>query len=375
MKPRVLIASVSTGAGHLRAAEAVEAALHINHPNLKVMHVNAMHYVSKPFRRIYEDSYAFMVNRAPSLWASVYGATDRRKNNPDSYSLLNSFQSLNASALFECIERFEPHRILTTHFFLPHILSARIRARRFHVPLECVITDFDLHRSWVDSCVSHYYVAREKVAIKLVREGINREKITVSGIPIHPDFLKATDKSKILTKMGLHPHVPTLLVLSGGLGFGALEKTVKHLLKLKSRVQIITVAGKNEEKLKRLNALQPPSHISLVNYGYVTNMAELIACSDMVVTKAGGLTISECLAQGAAIIIYGSIPGQEQKNSAYVKLKGAAVEAENVDDLLLKVQSFLEVPEVLHRFRHNARECGKPQAAFNVADSLASHLH
>jgi processive 1,2-diacylglycerol beta-glucosyltransferase len=187
-------------------------------------------------------------------------------------------------------------------------------------------------------------------------------------------FLKDIDKAAALERLGLRAGVPTLLVLSGGLGFSALEKILQRLLTLKERLQIITVAGKNAPLRERLNRLIPPKNISIVNLGYVTNMHEIVETADLVVTKAGGLTVSECMVKGLPMVLVSPIPGQEEKNAEFVRRSGAGIVVEDPIGLAGAVHDLLISPRTMENFRHNARLFAKPLAAFTITDTLLRDL-
>jgi len=174
--------------------------------------------------------------------------------------------------------------------------------------------------------------------------------------------------------MSLDPVKPVLLVLAGGLGLSVLEKSVKQLFHLDRPVQILTVAGKNEALRERLNRLTPPPHIRLVNQGYVRNMHELLSISDLVITKPGGLTVSECLAKRRPMVLYAPIPGQEERNSDFALRHHVAVRANVPSDLPLLVEQILSNPLEQLRFQTNLAACAHPDAAFRIVETSTQTL-
>src|SRR5208337_2576628 len=109
--------------------------------------------------------------------------------------------------------------------------------------------------------------------------------------------------------------------------------SVQELFGLDRPVQIVTVAGKNDALRERLNRLTPPPHIRLINQGYVRNMHELLSICDLVITKPGGLTISECLAKRRPMLLYAPIPGQEERNADFALRHQIALRARTPRDL------------------------------------------
>lgn len=101
--------------------------------------------------------------------------------------------------------------------------------------------------------------------------------------------------------------------------------------------------------------------------GFTTEIDELMAVADVVLTKPGGLTTSEVLARGAVMAIVNPIPGQESRNSDFLLENGAAVKVNNIGTMKLKLTELLGDREKLDRLKENARRLAKPQAAFDVA--------
>lgn len=369
---KVLITSVSAGAGHMRAAQAVESAFKIKHPTVEAFHVNVMDLVSKAFRKVYEDGYMLLADRAPAMWGWIYEATGKNGNHSSAQRAINAFQRNCAQPFLAFLEKFRPDVILTTHFLTTQILSS---GRTFPaIPVEVVVTDYDLHRIWLSPLSRRYYVGDAVVGERFERYGINSARVTASGIPVHPDFSTESMRFPVLSRLNLNPNIPTLLLLSGGLGFGSLEMTLRRLIKFTKPLQIITVSGRNAEMRARLEKLPSSKTVVVRNLGFVDNMPELLSAADLVVTKAGGLTTAECLAKGVPMVVMSALPGQEQKNADFVLSREAGWQPNNLDQLASVVASLLNAPRELARLSANARAAGKPRAAFTIADSVLNPL-
>ena len=195
MAKRLLILSVSAGAGHVRAAQAVEAAARTAQPPLEATHIDLLTLVPADFRRLYGQQYIKLVEKLPQLWAYLYSRSDRPSRDSLLGSLKRSAEKLNTRKLSAEIERLQPDAILCTHF-LPAELLSRQRAKGRNVPpLWVQVTDFDVHALWVHPHVDGYCVASEEVAFRLADRGVPREKITVTGIPVMPQFSAPLDRA------------------------------------------------------------------------------------------------------------------------------------------------------------------------------------
>jgi hypothetical protein len=171
-------------------------------------------------------------------------------------------------------------------------------------------------------------------------------------------------------RLGLKP-APTLLVLGGGLGMGPLVETMKELDKSSAGFQMLVVAGRNPELEKKLSAQRFRHPVKV--FGFVTNMQELMAASDVIVTKPGGLTASEALALGKPMLIVNPLPGQEAANSDFLLERGAAVKANRLEDLSYRVSRLMAGPP-LARMRKAAQTLGRPRAAAQIVKAVGRLL-
>jgi processive 1,2-diacylglycerol beta-glucosyltransferase len=384
---KILIVSVSAGAGHTRAAEALQAALRKNHPSVDTLHVDLMDYVPAFFRAIYVKGYLFTVKHLSPVWGFLYGLTDKAQKPSPTQGFLDSVQRQFAGRFIRFVRDVNPDLVLTTHFLTAPFLSSEIKSGRLRAPLQCVVTDFDVHWFWINPVISHYYVASDNVAAKLTKRRIDPSRVTVTGIPIHPVFSEATNAETLRSKLGLKQGSTiqgsttrgskthgskTLLLLSGGCGLGAVEEAARALFDLNTHVHLITVAGRNLALLDRMNRLRPPASLSMTNLGFIDNIHEWLSVCDLVITKGGGLSVSECLAKEAPMVIFDPIPGQEENNANHIIACGAGVRANSFEELRRRLEELLSNSDAVAGMKRNARRCAKPQAAFAIAAATAS---
>ncbi len=160
-----------------------------------------------------------------------------------------------------------------------------------------------------------------------------------------------------------------LLQLAGGFGVGPIEKLFLSILQVETPIELVVVAGRNAELKTRLEQLAvPPRHVAHV-LGFTTEMDELMAAADLVVSKPGGLTTSEALARGTPMAVVNPIPGQESRNSDFLLENAAAIKVNNVATLPYKLEQLLSTPGRLAELTANAKRLGRPRAAFDVAQA------
>lgn len=370
----ILLLSVSAGAGHVRAAEALRCYAQAHFPQVNVLHIDVMDYVTAGFRRIYVDSYLKLVQRLPTVWGALYKATDRAEPDDVMQRLRRAVERLNTRSLNKVISDFAPDAVICTHFLPAEILMQRISKGDFHAPVWIQVTDFDLHRLWVMPRMAGYFTANEEVAFRLQRHGIPATQTHVSGIPIMPDFSQAPAKAASRAALGLDVQQPVLLLMGGGAGLGGLDEVAASLLALDGDFQLIVLAGRNQSVLAALKELAGQYPGRLFPQGFTDRVEQLMASADLMITKPGGLTSSECLAMGLPMIIHAPIPGQEERNADYLLEQGVALKAIDGAGLAYRVCALMSHPARLDAMRQRAQKLGKPEAAQTVLSTVLGAL-
>jgi len=371
MFKKVLILSASAGAGHLRAAQAVERAFIEMNAASEIRNVDTLEYTNKIFRDLYSKAYIDMVNKAPEMLGWLYDAFDR----PWQMERRRlAFNKLNTVPFVKMLEEYRPDIIVCTHFLPSEIISWLKAKERLASRQAVVVTDFDVHAMWLCRHYEHYFVALDETREHLAKLGIPRDQITVSGIPIDPVFSRDKEKRAMRRKHALREDLPTILISAGGFGVGPIENLMKSLLELRHPAQIIAICGRSEDLRKRMEKtaanLRPGHPVALKVVGFTQEMDEFMAASDIVLGKPGGLTTSEALAKGLAFVIVNPIPGQEERNSDHLLEEGAAIRCNNLPVLAWKMDRLLDDPARFEAMQANSKRLGKPRAAFDVVGKL-----
>ena len=368
---RILVLSASAGAGHVRAAQALEHALVATGRVREVRHVDILQYTSKLFRRVYAEAYLDLVNRAPEVLGWLYDYFDV----PWKHERLRlALDKLNTTRFVRLLERERPDWVVSTHFLPAEIIGWLRSKGRLTTRQAIVVTDFDVQGMWLTRHVDRYFVALDETRAHLERLGVPAATITVSGIPIDPVFAVPQDARAMRAKHGLAPDRTTILVSAGGFGVGPIEALIHMLLELQHPSQLVVICGRSEALKRRLDELAAarPPHVSpaLHVVGYTTEMDEYMAAADLLVGKPGGLTSSEALARGLALVIVHPIPGQEERNADHLLEAGVAIRCNNLPVLAYKIDRLLADPRRLAAMRANARRLARPHAAREIAAVL-----
>ncbi len=220
---------------------------------------------------------------------------------------------------------------------------------------------------WVNQPSELYCVATDETAVNLQARGVPAGATAVTGIPIHPVFSEPLDHATCTKKHGLAGDRPIVLQLSGGFGFGPIAKIHDAILQIEDPIELVTVTGRNSRARAELEKAKVPSrHLAHV-LGFTTEMHELMAAADIVISKPGGLTTAESLASGSVLAIVNPVPGQESRNADYLLENGAGIKLNNVSTLAFKLTRLLRDKERLAAIKANARRIARPRAAFDVA--------
>ena len=376
MLKKVLLLSASAGAGHVRAAEAIEKAFkqRKDSTNIEVHHFDVLNYTNKLFRHLYSKAYIDLVNKMPEVPGWVYDKLDKPWKNERRRLALDK---LNTRPFVKLLREYQPDLIVCTHFLPAEIVSWLRAKERLASRQVIIVTDFDVHAMWLVHHYERYFVAVDEARAYLEALGIPADKITVSGIPIDPVFAIKKDKQEMRAKHGLAPDRTTILLSAGGFGVGSVDALVHSLLPLQHRAQVVAICGRNEELKQRLTKLaaraKPDANVTLKPFGYTKEMDELMTASDLVLGKPGGLTTSEALAKGLVFVIVNPIPGQEERNSDHLLEGAAAIRCNNLPTLSYKLDRLLGDPQRFKSMQANARRMGRPNAAQEIVAQLLNY--
>jgi processive 1,2-diacylglycerol beta-glucosyltransferase len=374
MPKKILLLSASAGAGHVRAAQALEKAFKQteNGESSEVHHLDILNYTNKVFRHLYSKAYIDLVNKLPEVPGWVYDKLDKPWKNERRRLALDK---LNTRPLVKLLREYQPDLIVCTHFLPAEIVSWLKAKERLSSRQVIIVTDLDVHAMWLVHHYEHYFVALDEARAYLEALGIPPHKITVSGIPIDPVFAQQKDKQEMRAKHGLAPDRTTILLSAGGFGVGSVDALIASLLPLQHRAQIVAICGRNEELKKRLTRLaaraKPDATVLLRPFGYTNEMDELMTASDLVLGKPGGLTTSEALAKGLVFVIVNPIPGQEERNSDHLLEGAVAIRCNNLPTLSYKLDRLLADPDRFASMQKNAKRMGRPNAAKEIVERVA----
>lgn len=371
-RPRrnIWIVSARVGAGHVQAAKAVEEACAAIGLSDRVRSVDLLTLVPGWFRKVYAGGYARMATKHARLFGKLYHFTDRSTAEFPTLSerIRVRMDGRTVRPLIRLFDEDPPDVILHTHFLAPAPIARWISDHRPTCRHGVVVTDFHPHRIWLAPRVDRYFVAADMTRDRLVQLGIDPASIEVSGIPILAKHSRPTDRHEVYRAFDWRPNMPAILVLAGSdFVVGPFEQVVDDLLMQLPNATIQVATGKNEVLHKSLEQ-RLPRNPNLRLIGFTDRMNELFAAATLVVSKTGGITTSECLAAGAAVVGLFPVPGQEELNADYLVANGAGIKVTRRADVAPSVKQLLDDPAAITAMKSKSQSLGCPQAAQRVAD-------
>lgn len=369
---RVLILHASVGAGHRRAAEAVAAAFALRTPG-QIEVADVLDYANPVFRRAYVQSYVQLTDKLPAMWGYVYAHTDRDLFRFTS-GLRTYIDRVWVRGLRKLLQTYDPRVIVCTHFLPVEILSQRKGRAHIQQPLYCVLTDYAAHAFWSYRHVDRYFVATDDTRNQLVARGITNSIVQVTGIPIPPTFAQPKAQAAMRPHWLVRPEQPLIVLFGGGLDGSRVHTIVKGLLDSPINGTLVVVAGRNQSLLAELSDLKGRPGLELQKLGMIDNVDDLVVAADLVITKAGGLIVSEVLARGRPMVIFDPIPGQEESNTDYLVGTGAALSIRLPQHVPFAVQQLLNDRERLVTMSQAAKVIGRPRAALDIAETILSDI-
>jgi processive 1,2-diacylglycerol beta-glucosyltransferase len=360
--PGILVIHATAGAGHRKAAEAIHHGLLARHTG-GVSIIDALDLTNPFFRYTYSKGYEFIVAELPTFWGAFFALTDQMWFLPVFRAVRRVYNGINARVLAVYLKKGQFSRIVVTHFLAAEVCGHLRRTRQIGGKLVVVVTDFDVHKIWLIEGVDEYCVASNYTKERLVAMGVDAQKVFVTGIPLDEKFTQVRDKAATRRKLGLEPGLFTVLVSTSSFGFGPIEELAEYFKGL----QVIIICGHNEKLYGRLLARGNPHHKIC---RFVDNMEEMMAASDVMVTKPGGLSVTEALANNLPLVFFSAIPGQEAGNVRVLAVNGIGLSGMPLRDLASEVLGLSASPAALEDARQKTKALAKPNSVGDIISRL-----
>jgi len=364
---RVLILTADAGFGHRSAANAIAEALQEIHGGECTCEiVNVLDDERTPgLLRDSQSDYDRIARDMPDVYKFGYDATD---GNATAGLVERGLQAMLYEAMRRVVQVQRPDVIISTYPLYQAPLGAVFSLTKKFIPLVTVVTDLvTVHQIWFSPYPDLTVVPTEAVRNLAINAKVPAEQIEVIGIPVHPALSEETrDKATIRAELGWDHNLSTILIV--GSKRSSLYVNVTHVLNHSGLpVQLIVATGGDEERYEELQKTEwhRPAHV----YNFVKNMPTMMRAADVIICKAGGLTVTESLACGLPLMLTDVIPGQETGNAEYVVNGGAG---EMIDAPLKALETvchwLLNDGALLKERSANATKLGRPRAAYDIVE-------
>ena len=375
---KILIFYASYGGGHLSAANSIKDYLSSNYEKIDVELIDCMKYINKPIEKITTTAYNEMAKKAPWAWGKIY--SDSQKG-PLAHITTRSNQVF-AIKLLRLLREKKPDLIISTHPFGSQMCSYLKRKGKITSKIATILTDFAPHDQWLvgSDYTDYFFVAHNKMKEYLISKNIPENKIFPTGIPISNKFLETFNTSKILSSLGLKENLKTVLFFAGGkfgLGKSRTLEIFNTFVNDFNNIQVIAISGKNKKMYEEFNQIVKIANKTnfIKVFEFVNNVPELMAVSDVVITKPGGLTTTESLVSGLPMIIINPIPGQEEENAQFLEHSNVGIWLKKQMNITETISNFLSDNEKLKQMKENTKKISNRNSTKDICTILEAGLN
>lgn len=361
----ILIFTAATGGGHKRAAAAIEAKIKSISPDTNVTVVDAMKAIGKMYDKTVCGGYHFMATKIPKLYGECYKITDRKNL---VYQTVMRSNTMMSNKLLETINEHSPDAVIICHPFVTTMISRLKRKGKIDVKAISLITDYDAHRTYIVPYIDAYVLAEPQMADKLINEyEVDKDLIYALGIPIFDKFTAPFSKDEICKREGLNPDIPTVLLMAGSFGVTSVLEFYKQLALNSKDIQFIVITGNNQRLYKHLEetSIEIGAENRTKLLFFIDNVEDYMHISDLIVTKPGGLTVTESIACNLPMAIYSAFPGQERDNANFLVKEKAAIML-NKKNGAQQIIELLNSPEKLEDMKAQCKKLAMPDSAEKI---------
>lgn len=371
-KKRILILSIISGFGHLKAALAIENALKKYNKKIEVKHINILTLLPKIYKVLYQSLYAFTTKNLPGVYSYMYHATNKYPF-PNSYHHQLQSDLKQAKKILQLIYEYNPHVIVSTHFFPTNLIGEWKRQNKIQSKLISIVTDFNFHAYLMQPNSDAYIVPDISVKKQLIRYHF-KNRIEQFGIPTDPLLKKKINIRLIQNKYKFNPHKKTILFMCSNYKLILIKKIFHALNKIKLPIQVIITSGRNQNLFKSLVKLKQKYSFPILPLRMTNKIYDFMKISDLIISKPGGLTVAESLVCGLPMILLNPIPGQEEKNADMLVKEKVAYKLKNteVNKITSLIQNLFLNTAKYRQMRKNALKLGKPDASDDIAQFIST---
>lgn len=365
MKKRVLTFYITNRSGHHKAALAVEKSLHVLDAECETFTIDLVKYLHPISSWVINKIYSLIIKRFPFIWGNMY-------DKPKVYKSLAPFHRFvsycDLNKLKKIIDKLNPDVVVCTQAFPCSVVADYKNRYDGKFKLIGVVTDFWANRFWFNDNVDQYVISSDWCEDGFEKAGISKNRLARLGIPISPDFINSYDLNLIGEQFDLKKNIPTVLIMGGGSGIGPLSKVTALLDSSVFDFQMVVICGKNKKLFRSFKRKRFKKNVKV--FPYIDEVYKLMEFSDIIITKPGGITVSEALCKHLGLVVLTPIPGQEGNNLKFLLDHKLCLKAANPNKVLKDVEFLLKDKAVLEGFKKRAFKFSNSSSAIDVGNLI-----
>lgn len=362
----VLILSAATGGGHNTAAAALKKEMEAKYPDDNVKVVDTLKYVSHFFDKLVVNGYFFCVKVIRHTYGVMYRLADKKSPLSGIVTLFTKHYGYKLKSL---VDEFKPDVVISTHPFTGNMMACYKQKYKPEFTLISIVTDYAPHRAYVNDTIDKYIVSSNEMIAQMQKYDVPAEKVLPLGIPIDRKFYARYDRKALYEELGFNADKPTALFMAGSFGVNSVLKIYKNISALPDDFQVIIITGKNHklyEKFKAIIDAQVDNSKKTLLIEFTDKVDKYMQAADMIITKPGGLTVTESLASHLPIVIFEAYPGQEDDNRDYLIRSQAGVSIDKPKQAADVFRSLISDTERLNNMRNSCAKISCPHSAENI---------
>ncbi len=361
---KILIYTASTGGGHKRAAQALMEYFQKNSDH-EVKIADGLEMGGNVYNYLVCEGYSVLVKKTPRLYGKIYKDSDKRSA---LNSLTNNINNSRGKHLLPMIEEFKPDVIISCHAFVTTMLGKLKTDGKISAKIIALVTDFKSHYTYIANGIDHYIVSSNEMVDDFKRKyNIDRTRVHPYGIPVLERFSAPADKAVVKRTIGLEEDVKTVLFMAGSFGVTEVFDFYREIADKAGNCQFIVITGNNEKLFKKFEKIARSNTKLLM---FVSNVEDYMHASDIIITKPGGLTVSESLQCELPMAIYSAYPGQEKDNADYLRENGVAILLDkNPGDA---IRNLINNEIILEKMRENCRKIRSNNSSKKILELIES---
>ncbi len=366
-RPTILILSSIFGQGHMSAAKAIKEGFeNLYGKNYNVVIIDFVEEIGTFLNKTTLSAYENSTKYAPQFYKAFFDSTDSQWQ-VKLFNILN--YPLSAKKLEKLFQSYNPTLTISTFPVWDYLASMVLKTCDNQKFISIVTDSISIHSVWMTGNPDYHIVANQETAESLYKLGARTEKVQVLGFPVKLSFAEKPKRQEILKSLNLDPKKFTVLYLPASKPLST-SRRIKEIQKMHPDINLIVVCGRNKELLPKLRKFKNEKNICIL--GWTNQLPEIMKSSDVVVTKAGGATVMECIAAKKPMVITQVIPGQELGNAELIEIHKLGIIKKRARKSIAECIEIIKKHQ--HSYQRHLKRISKPQAALAIAKFIQSQI-